>query len=220
MDVPTAIFQVFSSQEVKEGEGWHKSRWHQDPRGKSPKTVTPQNRERGSYHGNSQLLGKGKIQRGDPAERLEAEDCKGFARYFPLWQKFQGKDISEHLGQAQIPRFPSGRSSRAQGLLLVALRDQLKLKPSLEFKRGTTKPRLCPQMLAPPDASPIPDAPDSPRRSSPHALCRFYVGFMESPPGKEQGWRVKGFGHLEMPQSRFAHGSVLAQLSWRGLDSV
>lgn len=73
VDVPTAIFQLFSSREVKEGEGWHKSRWHQDPRGKSPKTVTPQNWERGSYHGNSQLLGKGKIQRGDPVEQLEAE---------------------------------------------------------------------------------------------------------------------------------------------------
>lgn len=81
MDVPTAIFQLFSSQEVKEGEGWHTSCWHGDPPGKSPKTVTPQNRERGSYHGNSQLLGRGRIQRGDPAERLEAERAaKGLLR--------------------------------------------------------------------------------------------------------------------------------------------
>lgn len=121
MDVPTAIFQLFSSQEVKEGEEWHRSRWHRDPRGKSPKTVTPQNRERGSYHGNSQLLGKGKIQRGDPAERLEAETiAKGLL------------DISL-----------SGRNSREK----TSQNIWAKLKFPDSLREGAAEARGCSQLL-------------------------------------------------------------------------
>lgn len=121
VDVPTAIFQLFSSREVKEGEGWHKSCWHRHPRGESPKTVTPQNWERGSYHGNSQLLGKGKIQRGDPAEQLEAERiAKGLL------------DISL-----------SGRNSREK----TSQNIWAKLKFPDSLQEGAAEPRGCSRLL-------------------------------------------------------------------------